>query len=214
MEKVKTDKPKKKTRPPKFDYESDGFLSYIEELAQKGFTDKNIAFALIQKYGEVLNTTYFYELKNEKDTKTGKPTKRGGKISEALARGREKINLFARDTYFKAAIGGKKTKDVYRVFAEYKCECGGSDRECPLCHGTGRVFSTNKAVIQEVEREMPPNLQALGTWLFNHDEEWRKSVIEGKKLDVTTNGKDIHGNIQVEIIDKREQIENPDDTGL
>ena len=214
MRKKISDKPKKKTRPPKFDYESKEFLDHIEGLSQKGYTDKNIAFALVQKYGDTLNAQYFNELKNEKIEGTEKLTERAYKISEALARGREKINLFARDTYFKAALGGKKTKDIYRVFAERKCECGGSDMDCPLCNGTGRIISDKKAITQEVEREMPPNLQALGTWLFNHDEEWRKSVIEGKKLDVTTNGKDMNPAIQVEIIDRREQIENPDDTGL
>ena len=44
----------------------------------------------------------------------------------------------------------------------------------------------------ETETQMA-NPQALATWLFNQDEEWRKSVIEGKKLDVTTNGKEITG---------------------
>lgn len=204
---------KKKTRPPKFDYESKAFLDYIEDLAQKGYTDKNISFALIQKFGETLTPQKFNEFKNEKD-KEGNPTERGKKISEALARGRAKLNLIARDTYFKAALGGKKVKDIYRIFAEYKCGCGGSDRNCEMCHGTGRVVSENKAVVQEVERVLPANLQALGTWLFNHDEEWRDKIIEGKKIDVTTKGKELQGAIVVEVIDRREQIENPDDSGL
>ena len=46
-------------------------------------------------------------------------------------------------------------------------------------------------VIQEVESELPPNASAMQVWMFNHDPEWRKSVIDGKKLDVTTNGNDI-----------------------
>lgn len=204
---------KKKTRPPKFEYESKEFLDYIEDLAQKGYTDRNISYALVQKFGETLTPQKFNEFKNEKD-EGGNPTERGRKISEALARGRAKLNLIARDTYFKAALGGKKVKEVYRVFAERKCECGGSDMSCEFCHGTGKVVSEKKAVVQEVEKVLPANLQALGTWLFNHDEEWRERIIEGKKLDVTTKGDKIQGAIIVEVIDKREQIEDTDDTGL
>lgn len=183
---IKKYKAKKKKRT-KFDYTSSEFLSFIEDLAQKGYTDKNIAFALVAKYGDNLNTTYFNEIKNELNPDTGEPTERGRLISEALARGREKLNLFARDVYFKTATGLKKTKEVYRVFAEMRCECGG-DMKCEFCHGTGKIVSDRKAVVQEVERDIAPNPQALSVWLFNYDKEWHDKVIESKKLDITTGG--------------------------
>lgn len=181
----------KKTRPPKFDYESERFLSYIGDLAQKGYTDRNIAYALVAEFGENLTPQHFNEMKNETDTKTGELTPRASKISEALARGREKLNLFARDTYFKTAVGAKKVKDVYRVFAERRCECGG-DMECQFCYGTGKIVSERKCVVQEVERELPPNTQALSVWLFNHDKEWRENIIASKKLDITSGGKELN----------------------
>jgi hypothetical protein len=179
------------TNKPKFDYNSKEFYDSIEQLAMKGMTDRHIARALVVDFGESLNPTYFSELKNEKD-ENGELTERAKGISEALARGREKINLLVRDTYLKTALGGKKTKDIVRSYAEWKCDCKGKDINCPNCFGTGKIVSESKAVIQEVEREMQPNIQALSVWLFNHDEEWKQAVIEGKKLDITSKGEQIN----------------------
>ena len=175
----------------KFDYNSEEFYNAIEQLAMKGMTDRHIARALVADFGESLNPNYFSSLKNEKD-ENGELTERAKGICEALARGREKINLLVRDTYLKTALGGKKTKDIVRAFVEYKCDCKGHDNECPVCGGIGKYYSETKAIIQEVEREMQPNIQALSTWLFNHDEEWKQAVIEGKKLDITSKGEQIN----------------------
>lgn len=179
-----------RTYESKFDYNSEEFYNAIEQLAMKGMTDRHIARALVVDFGESLNPTYFSELKNEKG-ENGQLTERAKGISEALARGREKINLLVRDTYLKTALGGKKTKDVVRAFVEYKCDCKGLDDNCEICGGIGKYYSETKAIVQEVEREMQPNIQALSTWLFNHDEEWKQAVIEGKKLDITSGGKEI-----------------------
>ena len=50
----------------------------------------------------------------------------------------------------------------------------GADKHCPKCGGTGWVTLTDKAVIQEGETELPPNMQAISTLLYHHDPEWRK----------------------------------------
>lgn len=176
---------------PKFDYSDPKFYKVIEEMAQKGMTDRNIAWALVKEFGEGLTPQKFSEYKNETD-EGGNPTERAKRISEALARGREKINLLVRDTYLKAALGGKRVKTTVKRYVDIACSCGGADDMCPHCGGSGKVLSTQKAIMQESDMELPPNIQALSTWLFNHDEEWRKSIIEGKKLDITTNGKDIN----------------------
>lgn len=193
-----------KTNKPKFDYCGAEFLQEIETLAAKGFTDRAVAQALTAKFGEALNPTYFSELKNEQDA-DGSPTERGARISEALTRGRERINLIVRDTYLKTALGGKKVKTIVRRFAEVKCECGG-DAACTLCSGTGRYPAPEKpvVVIEESEQELAPNVQALSTWLFNHDLEWRRLTIEGKRLDITSNGKDLLG--RIEIVDKTDLV--------
>lgn len=207
-------KPNKGGAKPKFDYEDPRFYKVIEEFAQKGMTDKNIAWALVTEFGENVNAQNFSSFKNEKDEK-GEYTERAQRIREALARGRGKINLLVRDTFLKTALGGKKIKTVLKRYVERTCSCLGEDEDCPLCGGLGKVLVTDKAVMQETETELPPSSQALSTWLFNNDEEWRKSVIEGKKLDITTKGEEINRGFIVEVIDKREQVEkDTDDTGL
>lgn len=201
---------KHKTNKPKFDYEDPKFYETIENLAKKGMTNEGIAWALEEEFGKQLNPITFSIFKNEKD-ENGEPTERNIQINKSLARGRHKINLLVRDVYLKTALGGKKTKDIVRVWAEKKCECRGLDMECEFCGGTGRIVSEKKSTIQEIEKELPPNIQALSTWLYNTDEEWREAVNEGKKLDLTTNGKDINTAIQVEVIDSRSQIDKDDE---
>ena len=202
-----------KTNKPKFDYEDPKFYETIEKLALKGLTDKGIAWALEEEYGKSLNAITFSIFKNEKN-ENGEPTERNKQINKALTRGRVKINQLVRDVYLKTALGGRKTKDVTRVFAESRCECKGHDMECEFCFGTGKIVSEKKSILQETERELPPNIQALSVWLYNTDAEWREAVNEGKRLDVTTNGKDIGGNIQVEIIDSRDKVDKNEDTDL
>lgn len=94
-------------------------------------------------------------------------------IYQALSRARSQVNSIVRQKYLAIGLGGLKTKAITRRKLEIDGELTDSD------------------VIQETETELPPNPNVLATWLFNHDEEWRKQVIDGKKLDVTTNGNDI-----------------------
>lgn len=95
-------------------------------------------------------------------------------LSQALTRARAQINAIVRQKYLSIGLGGIKTKTVTRKKIEIE---------------DGALLDGD--VIQETETELPPNPSVLAQWLFNHDEEWRKSVIDGKKLDVTTNGNDI-----------------------
>lgn len=80
-------------RKPKFDYKSEDFLSQVETYAKKGFTDKEIAFAL------GLNPTYFYEMKSKYS-----------EITDVLARGRATINATVRAKFLAMALGGIKPK--------------------------------------------------------------------------------------------------------
>lgn len=184
-------KKKKKTRPPKFDYLSDEFLLEIETMAAKGYTDKDIALGLVVKFGDAITPQYFKDLKNGKD-ENGDETEVSVEISAALTRGRATINLAVRSTYLKIALGGLKTKSITKR---------------KIINSEGEVIDSD--VMQETEIELPPNLNALSTWLFNHDQEWREKTIEGKRLDVTTNGKDINTPV-FRVLTKKEIEEFPD----
>ncbi len=95
-------------------------------------------------------------------------------LSQVLIRARAQINAAIRTKFLAVCNGGLKTKTIVR-------------KKIELEDGT----LSDGDIIQETETELPPNLSAIQTWLYHHDEEWRKSVIDGKKLDVTTNGNEI-----------------------
>lgn len=82
-------------RKPKFDYKSEEFLSQVEMYAKKGFTDKEIAFAL------GLGPQTFCEKKGKYK-----------ELSEVLARGRATITAAVRAKFLAMALGGIKTKST------------------------------------------------------------------------------------------------------
>ncbi len=86
---------KRAGRKPKFDYASEEFLSIVETYAKKGFTDREIAFAL------GMNPNYFCEVKGSTPV-----------LSEVLARGRATITAAVRAKFLAMAVGGIKTKSV------------------------------------------------------------------------------------------------------
>lgn len=85
----------KEGRKPKFDYTGEEFLTLVESYAKKGFTDREIAFAI------GLNPTYFCEKKSQHP-----------EISEVLTRGRATINAAVRAKFLAMALGGIKTKNT------------------------------------------------------------------------------------------------------
>lgn len=145
---------------PKFDYESDSFYKTIYTLAMQGMTDAEIAsVGLLETLGKSLCPQTFSEMKNgcysgwtEEENRTRAP-----RISEALSHARAKVNSAVRGRYLKLALGGIKVtttiKRKLKVGEEY----------------------TDAEEIQVNESELPPNLQALSTWLNNHDPEWRRA---------------------------------------
>ena len=147
-----------KGRKPKYDYKSEEFLNQIESLAKKGLTDAEIAYSI------GLSPEEFCRKKSSIS-----------QLSQALTRARAQINAIVRQKYLSIGLGGIKTKSVTRKKIEVEKE-------------DGTKVLADGDLIQETETELPPNPSVLAQWLFNHDEEWRKSVIDGKKLDVTTNG--------------------------
>lgn len=140
MAKKESPNTKRTGRKPKFDYTSQDFLSSVELYAKKGFTDKEIAYALD------LSPQRFCEKKGLYP-----------ELCEVLARGRATITAAVRAKFLAMAVGGIKTKSVTK--RKLKDQDGNY---------------TGDEEIQSVESELAPSLQAMTTWLYHHDEEWRK----------------------------------------
>lgn len=155
---------------PKHDYDSEKFRQDIAIAAANGMNDAEIADTLS------LEPEVFSRMKNGKyDGWTDEQNEqRSAAICQVLARARRKTNAIVRGRYLKAAIGGIKLKSRVKRAIVVKCPtCGGADETCPDCGGTGNVVLTDKSILQETESETPPNMQALATWLYHHDPEWR-----------------------------------------
>ncbi|MDR6734198.1 hypothetical protein [Sphingobacterium sp. 2149] len=148
---------------PKYDYESDQFKERIEELARRGYTDKEIALEL------ELNPNYFSELKNNNDC-----------ISEPLKRARAKVNATARQKYLALSMGLLKKKTV--------------TRKLPSKFEEDSYIDPDGLVVYETIEELPPDRAGLERWLYNHDEDWRKTINDSKRLDITSDGKEINAN--------------------
>lgn len=161
----------------KHNYDSDDFYDEILALSMQGLTDAEIADNL------GLSPEAFCCMKNGNYDKWSKHAnnQRSERIVKVLARGRRKILGIVRGRYLKAALGGIKTKNVTTRYIQDRCMCDGEEKHCPKCGGTGWVMLTEKSVVQETESELPPNMQALSTWLYHHDPEWRK--VENKQDD-------------------------------
>lgn len=156
MAKKQEEKPKGKGgRKPAYDYTSESFLAKVEKCASKGYTDKEIAYEL------ALDPATFSRLKGDID-----------QLSQALSRGRAKINNIVRQRYLALGLGGIKTKRITKQKSKFSDD-------------------PDDTIVHEEETELAPNERVLAQWLFNHDEEWRQKVIDGKRLDVTSGGEKI-----------------------
>ena len=101
--------------------------------------------------------------------------RRSERLCEVLARARELINAEVRGAYLKGALGGKKIKSKTVVKRKLRID--------------GRYTDNEEIQISETESELPPNIQALSTWLYHHDPEWRK-IQRGEEPEdeITANG--------------------------
>lgn len=141
---------------PKHNYDSPDFYKLIEQLAMNGYTDAEIANEINLSEG------VFNSMKNGNYDKWNKAQnrKRSTRIAKVLAHGRTKINALVRAAYLKAAFGGKKIKSKNVTKRRMKIN--------------GEETQDEEIMTTEGETELPPNLQALSTWLYHHDKEWRK----------------------------------------
>ena len=149
-------------RPRKFDYDSDDFYDEILALAMQGLNDAEIADALQDKFGESLDPETFNCMKNGNYINWSKKEneRRSARFIKVLARGRRKTTSLVRGAYLKAALGGKKVKTKTTVRRRLRVD--------------GVYTDDEEIQTSETETEMPYNVQALATWLYHHDPEWRK----------------------------------------
>ena len=170
---------------PKYDYNGDAFYDEILALSIQGLSDSEIADSL------TLSPEAFSRMKNGKYDGWSKRQneERSERICQVLARGRRKINALVRGAYLKSAIGGKKIKSQTKVTRRLKLP-------------DGSMSDIEDVQTSATEQELPPNVQALSTWLFHHDEEWRKAS-KGEADDVP---KDIEKGINIDAW-IREEIE-------
>lgn len=152
---------------PKFDYEGDEFYNEIQNLAMQGQKDSEIAYSLADKFGVDLTPVTFARMKGGTYGKWSEEQnrERSLRIGQSLARGREKINSLVRGRFLKTALGGVKIKGVTTVKRHMVVD--------------GQQTEDLIVETRETEQETPPNIQALSTWLYHFDEEWRK-VQQGK----------------------------------
>lgn len=171
---------------PKFNYDSDDFYDEIFTLAMQGANNGEIAYLLEDKFGVSLSPDVFSAMVNGNYSgwTEEENERRSARISRNLMRARQRINSIVRGRYLKSALGGIKTKNV-------------TSRRLQI---DGQM--TDNEVIQTTEIELPPNMQALSTWLYHHDPEWRKverrQDEEANDVPTAKNGVDISSWIEHE----------------
>ena len=207
----------------KFDYDGQDFYTAIGNLASRDFNDYEIAMHIGEEVRKIiedrnnkiiddaetpddiiledtenipddLTPEVFSKMKNgnyegwnEQENKL-----RSMLISQVLSRARVKLNLLYKGVYDKVAMGKWKTKTVTTVVRD------GVDKE------GNRVKDTTTTT---TEQELPPNMQALTTWRFHHDPEFKKTLQQMKKMDVSLEDKTID-KIKVNIVyNKKEDTE-------
>lgn len=206
----------------KFDYDGEDFYTAIGNLAAKDFNDYEIAMHVGEEVRRIiedrnnrlidaaedelpeledtdnipdsLTPEVFSKMKNgnyegwnEQENKL-----RSMLISQVLSRARVKLSLLYKGVYDKFAMGKWKTKTVTTVVRD------GYDKE---------GNKVNDTTITTTEQELPPNLQALTTWRYHHDPEFKKTLQQMKKMDVSVEDKTID-KIKVNITyNKKEDTE-------
>ena len=180
-------------RKLRYDFTDQDNLLIVEGLARDGLDNKDIA-------------KYFGYSQEDFSRKVNSINQ----LSQALKRGRKPLEIIVENSLYRRATG-LKVKTQIRKFIERKCECGG-DKDCPHCNGTGKII-TDVEIVQETVTELPPDTGAAALWLKQKKPDiWNKQPL---RIDQTTNGKELNTSIQIEIIDKREQVsQNTDNENI
>lgn len=207
----------------KFDYDGQDFYTAIGNLASRDFNDYEIAMHIGEEVRKIIEDRnnkiiddaetpddiiledtenipdglapeVFSRMKNGNyDKWTEQENKlRSMLIGQALSQARVKLNLLYKGVYDKLAMGKWKTKSTTKV-------------EKNTINKEGIPYTETVTTI--TEQELPPNMQALTTWRYNHDPEFKKTLQQMKKMDVSVEDKTID-KIKVNIVyNKKEDTE-------
>lgn len=207
----------------KFDYDGKDFYTAIGNLASRDFNDYEIAMHIGEEVRKIIEDRnnevidnaetpddivledtenipdslapeVFSRMKNGNyDKWTEQENKlRSMLIGQALSQARVKLNLLYKGVYDKLAMGKWKTKTTTKV-------------EKNTINKEGTPYT--ETITTTTEQELPPNMQALTTWRFNHDPEFKKTLQQMKKMDVSLEDKTID-KIKVNIVyNKKEDTE-------
>ena len=199
---------------PKFNYDGEEFYKEIYALALQGLNDAEIAYALGDNLGVVLDdegnvieesqikgldpaTFALMKEGKYKGWNAEENERRGKRMSKELAHGRAKILGIVRGRYLKAALGGIKIKGKV-VRKRYNVVNGVADMQ-------NRIED-----VTESESETAPNMQALANFLYHHDPQFRniqKGIEEGDMDIKVDNGVDITAWLRKENDEEKERKE-------
>lgn len=209
---------------PKFDYDSSAFYTAIGNLAARDYNDREIAMHIGEEVRTILRKQHqeaedraidqglppppppdleaipdrlseelFNKMKNGKyEVWSERENKlRSMLILQVLERARVNLCIAYKGVYDRLALGKVKTKTQTIVTRETLRD--------------GQPFTETTKT--ETTTEIPPNLQALTTWRYHHDKEFRQVLTEMKRTDVTLDDKAVEALAINIVYNKREDIE-------
>lgn len=180
---------------PKFDYDRDDFYDEIFALAFNGATQTEIAYLLQDKLGITIDPANFGKMirGNYGGWTKEENERRSARLCRVLAHAHERMNTVVRGRYLKAALGGIKVKS--KTVTKRKMVIDGKITD-------NEIIQTN-----ETESETAPNMQALATWLYHHDPQWRniqKGIEEQEELAKAGTGVDVDAWLRKEAEEQRQ----------
>ena len=192
----------------KFDYDGQDFYTAIGNLAGKDYDDYEIAQFIGDEIRSIVRQRYedaigaaetpeqipeepkYDEIPNSRTPEVFAKMKNGNYegwteqenklrsmlISQVLQHARGQLRLVYKGVYDKVALGKIKTKTT-------------TTQERNTVNKNGEPYT--ETVTTTTMQEMPPNLQALTMWRWHHDPEFRKSMTQMKRMDVSVEDKSI-----------------------
>lgn len=156
----------------RYDYDSPDFYAAVENLAMNGATNEEIAVGLNKLIGTSIDPGHFNDMVRGayEPWSDEKNAERGARLRVVLESARLDTNRIVKATYLKTALGRNTTKTVTTVKRRMRID--------------GQYTDDEDIQTTEVISGIAPNMQALATWLYHHDAEWRR-VTKGQDFETS-----------------------------